>query len=87
MNDTLGDRVVAKRFFDRSKQWHKLFDPDLGYIRRDEKGSFLKGFTPENYDGFVEGNSAQYTWMVPFDLKGVIEAIGGPETVNARLDS
>jgi predicted alpha-1,2-mannosidase len=85
---SVGDHATEKKFLDRSGQWHKLFDPELGYIRpRDEKGVFLTGFKPENYDGFVEGNSAQYTWMVPFDLKGVIDAIGGPEKVNARLDA
>ncbi len=84
----LGDSAAAKRFLNRASQWHKLFDPELGYIRaRDESGNFVAGFKPENYDDFVEGNSAQYTWMVPFDLRGVIDAIGGPGKVNPRLDA
>lgn len=84
----LGDETTAEKYLARSAEWHKLFDPETHYIRpRDSSGNFLPNFKPENYDGFVEGNSAQYTWMVPYDLKGVVEAVGGPKVVNARLDS
>jgi putative alpha-1,2-mannosidase len=34
----------------------------------------------------VEGNAAQYTWMIPYDLPGVIAAVGGPEEARKRLD-
>ena len=84
----LGDQSAATRYLVRSANWHKLFDSETHYIRpRDGSGNFLPNFKPEDYDGFVEGNSAQYTWMIPYDLKGVIEAVGGPKVVNARLDS
>lgn len=85
---SLGDRAAEERFLKRSAEWHNLFDPETGYIRpKNQAGAFLSNFKPENYEGFVEGNSAQYTWMVPFDLKGLVAAIGGPAKVNARLDS
>ncbi|RRA49322.1 GH92 family glycosyl hydrolase [Acidipila sp. EB88] len=84
----LGEKSVAQQFLHRSGQWHALFDPETRYIRpRDESGAFLPAFKPENYEGFVEGNAAQYTWMVPYDLAGVVRAIGGPGAVNTRLDA
>jgi len=50
----------------RSANWRKLFDPDTRYIRpRMADGSFMQKFTSSSADGFVEGNTAQYTWMVP----------------------
>ena len=49
-------------------------------------GKFLPNFKPENYEGFVEGNSAQYTWMIPYDLSGVVKAVGGNDVANRRLD-
>jgi predicted alpha-1,2-mannosidase len=71
----------------RSANWRNLFDPQTKYIRaRDEDGEFLPDFSYAKTDGFVEGNSAQYTWMVPYDLSGVIEAVGGPDAANQRLD-
>ena len=36
--------------------------------------------------GFAEGNSSQYTWMVPQDPAGLIAAMGGPARPAARLD-
>jgi predicted alpha-1,2-mannosidase len=83
---SLGDTADAHTFLQRSSQWRKLFDPDTRYIRpRTADGTFVPG-DPGSEKGFVEGNSAQYTWMIPFDLKDLIQAIGGPDAVNSRLD-
>lgn len=83
----LGDTASARKFLRESGNWHKIFDPETRYIRsRDANGKFLPNFDPGSGVGFVEGNSAQYTWMVPYDLGGVIEAIGGLDEANARLD-
>ncbi len=43
-------------------------------------------FNPAAQCGFVEGNGAQYLWMVPHDLAGLIELVGGPAAANQRLD-
>ena len=37
--------------------------------------------------GYVEGNAAQYTWMVPFDVAGVATGLGGSDAAIARLDA
>ncbi len=83
----MGDATTAARMLERSGNWRKLFDAETRYIRpRGEDGKFLGGFTPGSGKGFVEGNSAQYTWMIPYDFAGVIKAIGGDAAANARLD-
>ena len=88
MATALGDKATADRMLRRSANWRKLFDPDTRYIRpRMADGSFMQKFTSSSADGFVEGNTAQYTWMVPFDLKSVVDAVGGPEVAKTRLDS
>ncbi len=87
MAKALGDTADADKFLSRSADWRKSFDPDTRYIRaRDKEGNFRPGFDPAHGHGFVEGNSAQYTWMIPYDLHGIITAIGGPDAANARLD-
>ena len=84
---SLGDAETAGYFMKRAGMWTKLFDPETKYIRaRGLNGNFLPNFKPEQQDGFLEGNAAQYTWMVPYDLKGLIAAMGGANAANARLD-
>jgi predicted alpha-1,2-mannosidase len=83
----LGDTENERKLLAQSSRWRTLFDPQTRYIRaRNLDGEFLPGFSPEKEEGFVEGNAAQYTWMVPYDLKGVIEAVGGPDAARQRLD-
>jgi predicted alpha-1,2-mannosidase len=82
----LHDRAAYRRFMQRSGNWRKLFDRSSGQIEpRYENGSF-----PANYDnlsggGFVEGNSSQYTWMVPHDPAGLFRQMGGSVRASNRL--
>jgi predicted alpha-1,2-mannosidase len=41
---------------------------------------------PLSSQGFYEGTSAQYTWMVPFDPRGLFERLGGVQEAGRRLD-
>jgi predicted alpha-1,2-mannosidase len=41
---------------------------------------------PGSADYFVEGNPAQYTWMVPYDIGGLIDLMGGNAKAVERLD-
>ena len=68
------------------------FNPQSGWIRPKEKdGSWYKDFTPIgkgefNCRGFVESNSAIYTWFVPHDLQGLAELMGGKELAAEKLN-
>jgi predicted alpha-1,2-mannosidase len=83
----LGDRGAYARFMQRSGNWRKLFDRHSKMIEpRYENGAF-----PAHYDnltggGFVEGDSAQYTWAVPHDPAGLFRAMGGRTRAAGRLD-
>ena len=71
-----------------SNGWKHLFDPQLKLIRpKLADGNFVENFVPSQaWRGFQEGNSYQYTFYVPHDAKGLINAIGKDEFVT-RLDS
>ena len=43
--------------------------------------------TENGQSGFQEGNAAQYTWMVPQDLRDLINALGGARAAAAKLDA
>jgi predicted alpha-1,2-mannosidase len=88
----VGRPGVAARFHARSQNWANLFDTATGYIRpRDADGAFPPGapVTTAGFgqSGFQEGNAAQYTWMVPQNLRALADGIGGDAAAAARLDS
>jgi len=86
--EALGDQADAQRFRRRAQNWRGLFNPATGYLEpRYLNGTFPPGFTPASTTGWVEGNAAQYTWMVPFNLRGLFDLMGGNARVVQRLDS
>ncbi|HET6999292.1 MAG TPA: GH92 family glycosyl hydrolase [Solirubrobacterales bacterium] len=83
---SLRDRPSYLAFMRRSSNWRRLFNPASGMV----EPRFADGRFPPSYDnlrggGFVEGNSAQYTWMVPQDPAGLIGRLGGSARAAGRL--
>ena len=88
----LGQSPVADTFSGRSQNWENVFDTADGYVEpRDAAGAFPSGPPVQvlgfGQSGFQEGNAAQYTWMVPQNLAGLVQGLGGEQAANARLDS
>ncbi|QIS11609.1 hypothetical protein F5544_18690 [Nocardia arthritidis] len=84
----LGNQAIYDVFMQRAQNWRNLFNPATGYLQpRHLDGSFAADFDPADPNGYVEGNGAQYTWMVPYNYRALIDALGGPAAVNARLDT
>lgn len=84
---SVGDEALSSLLFKRSRNWVNLWDPNQKYIRpRLDQTTWLSPFTPESQVGFMEGNSAQYTWMIPHDLRLLIQKMGGDEAAIRRLD-
>ncbi|EPD68864.1 hypothetical protein HMPREF1211_00380 [Streptomyces sp. HGB0020] len=85
---SLGKESVYKKFATRAQDWMNVFNPQTGYMQgKNKDGQFVGGFTPGTSNGFVEGTSAQYTPMVPFNLKQLIQARGGAKEYSSYLDS
>lgn len=96
-----GISQVAKRmgkaedyqyFSKRAKAYRNYFDPVTGFMRgRLSDTSWRTPFSPfesrHRKDDFAEGNSWQYTWMVPHDVEGLISLIGGEKAFSKKLDS
>ncbi|MET0505146.1 MAG: GH92 family glycosyl hydrolase [Luteibacter sp.] len=102
LSDRLGDKATSRRFLERAQYWRNLFDPKAtpegGYIRnrnadgtwalvKDDDKEAPHAFTPSTEDGFVEGSAAQYVWMVPFNVGGLFDAMGGRDKARGRLDT
>lgn len=88
MAGDLGHDQDAKRYAERAQSYRNVFDPSTGFFRaRDAEGAFTGPADPAQSEGFHEGTSWQYQWLVPQDLPGMIDLIGGTEAATARLDS
>ncbi len=97
---SLGDEATAKLMERHAGGWRKLVDPQTRWLRpRAADGTWLAGFDPErslprrvqapestDQSGFEEGNTYQYTFMIPFDYEGLFDAIGDQRMVEQRLD-
>lgn len=88
MARALGHHEDAARYAARSRSYRRLFDPSTGFFRaRDASGAFTGPADPARSVGFHEGTAWQYQWLVPLDLPGLIELIGGRRAANDRLDA
>ncbi|MNL14737.1 Glycosyl hydrolase family 92 [compost metagenome] len=86
----LGRDEVYAQFMKRAGNWKNVFDARIGFMRpRLADGSFKKEFDAlSTHDqGFIEGNTWNYSFFVPHDPASMIAAMGGPKKVIARLDS
>lgn len=84
----LGHKADAKRYAERAQNYRKIFDSSTGFFRaRDAAGAFTGPADPAKSEGFHEGTSWQYQWLVPQDLPGMVDLIGGKQATNDRLDS
>ncbi|MEV4138628.1 GH92 family glycosyl hydrolase [Dactylosporangium sp. NPDC049742] len=84
----LGSTATASQFLARSQYWKNVYNPgNGGYIQdRNENGTW-PSFSPGSSNGFAEGSAAQYTWMIPHNVRGLFDKMGGNATAVSRLDS
>ncbi|WP_439657090.1 GH92 family glycosyl hydrolase [Lentzea sp. HUAS TT2] len=72
----------------RAGWWRNTFNPATGYQQaRRADGTWVTPFNPASDQGFAQGSSATYTWMVPHDVQGLAEAMGGNDVAVSRLDA
>ena len=86
----LDDTARANLYFKRSLNYRNLFDPSINFIRpRNAEGVWKSSFDPlsTHGQGFIEGNSWNYSFFVPHDIPHYIGMMGGGKVFIRRLDS
>lgn len=81
---------VYEEFIKRSGNWKNNFDQASGFMRpKLADGTFKKSFDPKDTEGqgFIEGNSWNYSFFVPQDPASLIELMGGKKKFAMRLDT
>ncbi|RNL93476.1 glycoside hydrolase family 92 protein [Sinomicrobium pectinilyticum] len=86
----LGKEDIYQEFIKRSENYKNVYDKASGFMRpKLSDGSFKKEFDPldTHGQGFIEGNSWNYSLYVPHDPATMITMMGGKERFSERLDS
>jgi predicted alpha-1,2-mannosidase len=88
MAQLLNKKEDYQYFMKRSQNWKNIFDWETGFMRPKKNGGWDKPFDPrEVNNNFTEGNSWQYSFFVPQDIEGLIQAHGGKDKFEAKLDA
>ena len=79
-------------FFNRSRSYKKYYDPETRFMRAvGTDGKFRLPFNPffaeHRTNDYTEGNAWQYTFLVPHDVKGLIQLFGSDKAFMSKLDS
>jgi predicted alpha-1,2-mannosidase len=85
----LGRNDIYFEFIKRSENWKNVFDNSTGFMRpKMSDGKFAAKFDPMKTEGqgFIEGNSWNYSLFVPHDPDAMITMMGGREKFAAHLD-
>ncbi|MFD2244626.1 GH92 family glycosyl hydrolase [Pontibacter ruber] len=88
----LGKQEEYLYFSKRGKNYENYFDKQTRFMRgRVSQNEWRSPFDPfrsaHRKDDYAEGNSWQYTWLVPQDVEGLMSLLGGEEAFTQKLDS
>lgn len=90
----LGKKEDYEEFLERSFSYKKLYNPKTEFLQpKNSDGSWYKPFDPlagANFtknEGYIEGNAWQYLFMVPHDMEGMIQLMGGEDEFEKKLDA
>ena len=84
----MGKQEVADKYLKRAAAYKYLVDEDLGFIRpKDSVGKWKANFDvlDTHGQGFIEGNSWNYTFYVPHDVYGLAKLMGGKKPFIDKL--
>lgn len=88
--ERIGDYGSAKKYYARAANYINIFDPSIGFARpKNSGGMFEVNFDPldTHGQGFIEGNTWNYSFFVPHDINGLIRCMGGERGFVTKLDS
>ena len=85
----IGNEHVAQVFKKRALNYQNVFDSQTGFASpRNSDGQFKQDMDPyQTYnEGFIEGNSWNFSFHAPHDVFGMMKCMGGEPAFRERLD-
>lgn len=83
--DACNDAFAQWNYESRARSWKNLYNPETGWLQcRDTCGNW-RPFT-YNWEDYDEASYKTYFWMVPYNIRGLVDIMGGDNLAEARLD-
>ena len=85
-----GNKELAGEYGRRAMNYTNVYDTSIGYARpRYADGSFKEQFDiDQTYgEGFIEGNSRNFSFHVPQDVNGLMKLMGGEKQFLKKLEN
>jgi predicted alpha-1,2-mannosidase len=74
-------------FIQRAQYWKNLYNDQNGFMQARANGGWYAPFDPTDVNhNYTEGNSWQYSFLVPQDVDGLISRMGGKKKFEQKLD-
>ncbi len=89
MAKKIGNTKVYNEFIKRSESYKNVFDTSIGFMRpKSANGRFRQQFDPlqTHGEGFIEGNSWNFSFFVPHAPSELIKLMGGDNKFVEKLD-
>ena len=86
----IGNKRLIEQYRQRALNYRNLFDPRIDYARpRFSNGTFKPDFDilQTHGEGFIEGNTCNFSFHVPHDVLGLKTIMGGDKVFVKRLDN
>lgn len=85
--DSLGKDSIASIYYQRAQYYKNILNINSKFMQPRYNGGWKVGFKPEEVTfDYTEANSWQYSLFVPQDTDGLIEILGGRDSLEAWLD-
>ena len=88
--EKLNRQDIYNEFITRADNWKNNYDASVGFMRpKLADGTFKKEFDAlsTHGQGFIEGNSWNYSFFVPHNPTALIETMGGKSIFTKKLDN
>jgi len=74
-------------FIQRAQYWKNMYNNQNGFMQARVNGTWYAPFEPTEINrNYTEGNSWQYSFLVPQDVEGLINHMGGKANFGAKLN-
>ncbi|WP_273488265.1 GH92 family glycosyl hydrolase [Ancrocorticia populi] len=84
--ERLGDTESYELYSQRSQNWKSIFNFQNGHVDARNRNGFMDTALNTQGDQFEQSTGKQYSFNVPFNMEGLIEARGGVDEATADLD-